>query len=125
MSTIDDELDALMAKHGVAYSFTPQVSERADGTWEARYPAADWSVTADTRESALAKLGDSLLERRGSDSEVDWQLAAVRRHLAEGPVPGVYAIPLEVNERIMNSADPQAALDEVLKQIDAGQAARR
>ncbi len=114
----DDQLTALMAQHGVAYFFMPQVSECANGTWEARYPAADWSVTAESRSSAIARLRAALLERRGTQDEDDWQLSAVRRHLDHGPVPGVHAIPLEVHERIMSSADPKAALNEFIKSPD-------
>lgn len=93
----------------------PMVSRRAwqdrERGWEARYPAADWSVTGDSRDSAMARLREAVLDRRGAEDEGGWQLAAVRRHLEDGPVPGVYAI----HERIMSSADPKAALDEFIR----------
>lgn len=119
MSTdIQDELNELMMQRQAAFTFVPQVSRSEDGTWQARYPAADWSVTGETREAALEHLHDIALERRGTENENTWQLDAVRTHLTNGPVPGVYEIPLEVNERIMSSPDPKAALDAVIQQID-------
>ena len=113
-----DELTELMLQRGVAYTFTPQVSQRDDGSWQARYPGANWTVTGDTRDDALAHLGAAVLEHRGTDHENIWQLHAVKTHITNGPVPGVYEIPLDVNERIMNSPDPQAALNSVIKEID-------
>jgi hypothetical protein len=48
--------------------------------------------------------------------------AAVREHLAHGPLGGVYEIPLDVNDRIKGSENPLAALTEVLDAIDAQRA---
>lgn len=119
MSTeTQDELTALMLKRQAAFTFVPQLTRCEDGSWKARYPAADWSATGDTREAALARLHDAAFTRRGTQGENTWQLNAVRDHLTNGPVAGVYEIPLDVNERIMQSADPKAALDAVIKQLD-------
>lgn len=115
-----DELTALMLQRQVAFTFVPQLTRCEDGQWQARYPAAGWSVTGETREAALNRLHDAALTRRGGHDENTWQLDAVLDHLTNGPVAGVYEIPLDVNERIMNSADPKAALDEVINQIDKG-----
>jgi hypothetical protein len=125
VTTTCDELTALMLERGVAYTFVPQISLRGDDSWVAHYPAADWSVIGASREDALARLHDAALERRGTRNENVWQIVAVQNHLANGPVAGVYEIPLDVNERIMNSADPQAALDEVIEKIDSERAAAR
>jgi hypothetical protein len=118
----DEEMTALMIERGIAYVFRPQVSQLAGGSFEARYPAADWSAGGDSRDDAIANLGDAALTHRGTPDETSWQVAAVREHLAHGPLDGVYEIPLDVNDRIMASKDPQAALTEVLDAIDAQRA---
>ena len=113
-----DELTELMLQRGVAFVFKPQVSQCDDGSWHARYPGATWSVTGDTRDDALDHLGTTVLDNRGTDHETTWQITAVKEHLAHGPIPGVYEIPLAVNDDIMNSPNPQAALNDVIKTID-------
>ena len=118
----DEEVTALMIERGIAYVFRPQVSQLAGGSFEARYPAADWSATGASRDEGIANLGDGALNRRGTPDETSWQVAAVREHLAHGPLDGVYEIPLDVNDRIMASKDPQAAMTEVLDAIDAQRA---
>ena len=118
----DEEMTALMIERGIAYVFRPQVSQLAGGSFEARYPAADWSAVGESRDEAIANLGEAALNRRGTPDETSWQVAAVRTHLAHGPLDGVYEIPLDVNDRIMGSADPQAALTDVLDAIDAQRA---
>jgi hypothetical protein len=118
----DEEMTALMIERGIAYLFRPQVSQLDDGSFEARYPAADWSVAGASRDEAIANLGEAVLNRRGTRDETSWQIAAVREHLAHGPLDGVYEIPLDVNDRIMASKDPQAALAEVLDAIDVQRA---
>jgi hypothetical protein len=118
----DEEMTALMIERGVAFTFRPHVSQLDDGSWQARYPAADWTATGASRDDAIANLGDAALNRRGTPDETSWQVAAVREHLAHGPLGGVYEIPLDVNDRIMASTDPQAALTEVLDEIDAQRA---
>jgi hypothetical protein len=118
----DDEMTALMIERGIAYVFRPQISQLTGGSFEARYPAADWTATGASRDDAIANLGDAALNRRGTADETSWQVAAVREHLAHGPLDGVYEIPLDVNDRIMASKDPQAALTDVLDAIDAQRA---
>jgi hypothetical protein len=115
----DEEMTALMIERGIAYVFRPQLSQLAGGSFEARYPGADWSAVGDSHDEAIANLGEAALTRRGTPDETSWQLAAVREHLAHGPLDGVYEIPLDVNDRIMRSEDPQAALAEVLDAIDS------
>jgi hypothetical protein len=118
----DEEMTALMIERGIAYVFRPRVSQLAGGSFEARYPAADWSAAGPSRDDAIANLGDAAVNRRGTPDETSWQVTAVREHLAHGPLDGVYEIPLDVNDRIMASKDPQAALTEVLDAIDAQRA---
>jgi hypothetical protein len=118
----DEEMTQLMIERGVAFTFRPHVSQLDDGSWQARYPGADWTATGASRDDAIANLGDAALNRRGTPDETSWQVAAVREHLARGPLDGVYEIPLDVNDRIMASKDPQAALTDVLDAIDAQRA---
>jgi hypothetical protein len=118
----DEEMTALMIKRGIAYLFRPHVSQLDDGSFEARYPAADWTASGASRDDAIANLASAALNRRGTPDETAWQVAAVREHLAQGPLDGVDEIPLDVNDRIMASTDPQAALTEVLDAIDAQRA---
>lgn len=118
----DEDMTALMIELGVAYVFRPQVRELDGGSFEARYPAADWSAVGESEDGAIANLSEAALNRRATPGETSWQLAAVREHLVHGPLDGVYEIPLETNDRIMASEDPQAALTEVLDAIDAHRA---
>ncbi|QFS94607.1 hypothetical protein FIV07_27930 (plasmid) [Mycobacterium sp. THAF192] len=54
---------------------------------------------------------------RAADA-VDWQTAAVHAYLENGPIPGVYEIDLDINERIMIATNPQAALNDVITNIE-------
>ena len=72
------------------------ITHRNDGSWQARYPEADWSVTADTEEAAKTKIREEA-ERRlsaGQDS-TGTPVDILERHLAH-PIPGIYAMDTEL-----------------------------
>lgn len=99
----------------------PQFERLSDGSWRAHYPASDWSVIGETRESAIEKLK---LEHQRRVKEQPGYLAAeynaLRRHLIE-PIPGVYAFTREEGERVRASQDPQAELERIANELDAAQ----
>jgi hypothetical protein len=45
-----------MAERNAAFIFRPIVSQQPDGSWRARYPGAEWSVTATSSTGATHKL---------------------------------------------------------------------
>jgi hypothetical protein len=97
----------------------PQVEQLADKSWRAHYPASDWSVTADSRESVIERL--KLEDQRRLKEQPDYgvtRFKALRRHLVE-PIPGVYAITREEGERIRATQDPQAEFERIADEIDA------
>jgi hypothetical protein len=62
----DEARTALMIERGVAFTFRPHVGQLDDGSWRARYPAADWSATRVSRAHAIANLADAALNRTGA-----------------------------------------------------------
>ena len=78
-----------------AFIVRPIVSEQPDGSWRARYPEAEWSVTAASSTDAMHKLHAAQLDRLTDPRSAHWQLIALRQHLDHGPVPGVYEIPAD------------------------------
>lgn len=118
MTTPHPTLDDIMRERRTAFVFQPQITEQPDHTWRAHYPAADWSVTAPTQDAARAKLEAEMRNRIRDEDAVDWQTAAVHTYLENGPIPGVYEIDLDTNERIMTATNPQAALNDVIANIE-------
>ena len=110
-----DDFTNLMQQRGVAFVFKPTLQRIDENTWQARYPAASWCGSGNTEDEAMASLRELMLAHTKPD---DWQLAAAREHLTNGPLAGVYEIPLEANERAMNSSNPKAALDALISEID-------
>jgi hypothetical protein len=113
-------LDDDVAEDGIGFYSRPQVERLPDGSWVGQYPAADWSITADSRESVITKL--QLEDQRRSQEQPGYTIAryeALRRHLIE-PIPGVYAISREEAERIRSTPDPQAEFNRVADEMDAG-----
>jgi hypothetical protein len=97
----------------------PQVEQLADNSWRAHYPASDWSVTAESRESVIEKL--KLEDQRRLKEQPGYgvtRFKALRRHLSE-PIPGVYAITREEGERIRATQDPQAEFERIANEMDA------
>ena len=113
------ELACAMAERNAAFIFRPIVSEQLDGSWRACYPGAEWSVTATSSTDATHKLHAAQLDRLTDPRSADWQLIALRQHLDHGPVPGVYEIPADRYQHITSSADPQAELNQLIRQLDA------
>lgn len=117
-----DELSELMQARGSAFVFQPQVV-REETCWRASYPGADWSVTGATHEEASARLYDDV-DGRIQRHEVGWQLCAVRQHIATGGVPGLYEIPRESHDLVMDiltefgPVAAQAALNDLIAAIE-------
>lgn len=80
-----DDMADLMRERGVSFVFTPVVAEQPDGTWVAHYPGAEWEVTADDAETARLRLRAAEQDRMRDPAGSDWQVAAVRKYLTEGP----------------------------------------
>lgn len=116
IETRDDMAD-LMRERGASFVFTPVVTEQHNGSWVAQYPGADWKVTADDAEIARQRLREAELDRMRDPANSEWQVAAVRKYLSEGPIAGVYEVDTETSARIHASGD-EAQLDVVLEEID-------
>lgn len=122
--TTENELYDLLRQRGTAFAFRPLVTHH-DGVWRATYPAADWSVSGNTHDEALARLHERALSGLVAGENQRWEDAAIRAALDHGPIPGVYEISISEHEAIMASADPPAALDAALAVIDAGRERRQ
>jgi len=109
-----------IGEDSIGFYSRPQVEKLPNGSWHACYPAADWSITAPSREEAIAKL--QLEDQRRSKEQPDYMIRrykALRRHLTE-PMPGVYGISREEAARIGSAPDPQAEFNRVADEMDAG-----
>lgn len=116
----DRPLGEHVGEDGIGFYTRPQVEQLPDGSWRAYHPASDWSITAPSREAAIAKL--QLEDQRRSKEQPDYMTGrykALRRHLTE-PIPGVYAISLEEAERIRSTPDPHAEFNRIADEMDAG-----
>jgi hypothetical protein len=105
---------------GMGFFSRPQLEQLPDGSWRAHYPASDWSITAVSRDAAIAKL--QLEDQRRNKEQPGYTVmryTALRRHLIE-PIPGVYAISQEEAERIRSTPDPQAEFNRIADEMDAG-----
>jgi hypothetical protein len=97
----------------------PQVEQLIDKSWRAYYPASDWSVTAENRESVIEKL--KLEDQRRLKEQPGYgvtRFKALHQHLID-PIPGVYAISHEEGERIRATQDPHAEFERIANEIDA------
>ncbi|UQB93086.1 MULTISPECIES: hypothetical protein [Mycobacterium] len=104
------DIERLMVERKISFVFRPCITERPDGTWVARYPAADWSVTGRDADEARQRLHAEQLARIRDPNRSDWKVDAVRRHFAEGPLDGVYELDNAVADRVIE-AGTQAALN--------------
>ncbi|MCA4734127.1 hypothetical protein H8Z64_07185 [Mycobacterium avium subsp. hominissuis] len=104
------DIERLMIERNVSFVFRPSVAELPDGTWVARYPAADWSVMGCCSEEARQRLHAEQLSRMRGANHSDWKVEAVVRHFAEGPVTGVYELDNAVADSVIE-AGTQEALD--------------
>ncbi|WP_156764829.1 hypothetical protein [Mycobacterium sp. 1081908.1] len=120
MESEDRPLGEDVGADAMGFYSRPQLEELPDGSWRAYYPASDWSITAASRDAAIAKL--QLEDQRRSQEQPDYtatRYRALRRHLIE-PIPGVYAISQEEAERIRSTPDPQAEFNRIADEMDAG-----
>ena len=70
---------------------TPRFEQQPDGTWQASYAGVDWSVTAATKQAAVAALQAEDQRRVESDPEYrDFLFQLARRNLTD-PSPDIEA----------------------------------
>jgi len=78
----------------------PQL-EQSGGSWTARYPEADWSVSAPTEEQVRQRLGEEVVRRQGAgENALAYADDVYRRHL-RAPVAGVYAMKNELYRELV------------------------
>jgi hypothetical protein len=105
-----------------AFHLQPQL-ERSSGTWTARYPEADWSVSAPSKEQALQRLGEEFIRRQNAGEDpLAYAEAVYRRHLRD-PVPGVYAVDNELYRELVHApeSDRKRAIEEAERRRRRGQ----
>lgn len=112
------ELADMMRQRRVSFVFRPQVQQHSDGSWIARYPRADWSVTAGSPTAAVHRLREAERDRMGDSRNGQWQAEAARDHLQHPRTPGVYQLGADMSARITDSRTPEAALDEIIAELD-------
>lgn len=120
MTTIHtrDDYYELLRTTGKSFVFMPIVTPNEDGTWTARYPGANWDVSAPDEAGARQKLHDSKLQHMGDPGQDDeWELNAVREHFARGPIPGVYELDAETAARVHNPPSEEE-LNKAIADID-------
>jgi hypothetical protein len=103
-----------------AFYSRPQLERLADRSWQAHYPAMDWSITAESREEAIEQLKQEDMRRAESvPNYIVARQAALSKHLTN-PIPGVYAIPMSMIEQFMGTRDEQTELNRIADEMDAG-----
>jgi hypothetical protein len=94
----------------------PQVNQ-SGGSWTARYPGADWSVSDSTRELALQRLREEFIRRQNAgDDPLDYADEIFRRHLQD-PVPEVYAVDNELYRELVHA--PEEYRDRAVREANA------
>lgn len=111
------DIERLMVERKISFVFRPCITEQSDGTWVARYPAADWSVTGRDVDEARECLRAEQLTRMRDPSYSDWKIEAVRQHFAAGPVDGVYELDNDIADCVVDTGT-QAALDAAVAAIE-------
>lgn len=111
------DVERVMAERDISFVFRPLMTEQPDGSYVARYPGADWSVTGPDSDQARTRLRDEELARIGDPTTADWKINAVRLHLSEGPIDGVYELSNETADRVIDAGTP-AALDAEIAAIE-------
>lgn len=105
-----------------AFHMEPQLKQGV-GSWTAAYPAADWSVSAPSKEEALERLGEEFIRRQNiGEDPLAYADAVYRRHLRE-PIPGVYAIDNELYRELVRApeSDRKFAIEEAERRRRLGQ----
>lgn len=108
-----EDIERIMLERNVAFHFETLLTEQPEGSWVARYPGADWSVTGSDKEQAGQRLRAEILQRIGTPDAHKWKINAVRRHIENGPIVGVYEIPNADFDRAVEVGTTEA-LDAVL-----------
>ena len=67
----------------------PQIEQLPEGRWRASYPGLDWSVTAASRQAAIAELQAEDQRRVESDPAYQNFLFDLARRTLTDPVPGI------------------------------------
>jgi hypothetical protein len=101
------DVERIMLVRDISFVFQPVVEQR-DGGWVARYPAADWHATGDTAGQARARLREQELQRMGTPAATEWKIAAVRQHVEDGPIPGVYELDNAAAGRAIDAGTTEA-----------------
>lgn len=111
------DVERVMLERNVSFVFRPCITEQPDGSWNACYPGAQWSVSGRDADEARNRLHAEELTRMRDPNHSDWKVEAVRRHLNEGPIEGVYELDNATADRVVDEGT-QAALDSELAAID-------
>lgn len=104
--------------HGAYFAFSPQVKRLPDGSWEAFYPGQKKGISGETAEAAKKALSDHFRNELGNHNK-HWQAEAVRKHLREEPVPGVYIFDADKHKRLRDSGFSREVEQEIMAEMRA------
>lgn len=111
------DIERVMVERNVSFVFKPCIIEQPDGSWLARYPGADWSVSGGDETAARQRLRAEQLARMGDSTHVDWKIQAVRQYLENGHADGVYVLDNDTVDQVID-AGTSAALDAAVAAVD-------
>lgn len=111
------DIERVMVERNISFVFKPSVTEQPDGSWIARYPGADWSVSGGDAAEARQRLHAEELARMGDSTHADWKIEAVRQYLEKGHLEGVYALDNGTVDQVVD-AGTSAALDAALAAVE-------
>lgn len=113
------DFEELTSRH--CFRLIPQVNRVAENIWQASYPGLNWSVNADSEQSAIEKLQAEDLRRTREEPDDYWSMftAVIQRHLHK-PISGVQMIERSEYERITGGLDPESELERAFRESDAG-----
>lgn len=111
------DVERVMMDRNMSFVFRPCITEQPGGSWNAFYPGAGWSVSGRDADEARSRLRAEEFTRMRDPNHADWKVEAVRRHLTEGPIEGVYELDNATADRVVDEGT-QAALDTEIAAID-------
>lgn len=114
----------VMLERGCVFVFYPDVHEASPGRWVGQFPAAKWSIQADSFQAALAQLEATESEKCAQRGYLGWQVNAVSRHL-QWPVEGVYELDPTAYQRTLESENPEQALEQLIALLESCSAGQR
>jgi hypothetical protein len=110
-----DDAVAMEQLRQYAFHMEPQIVDNS-GVWTASYPGADWSVSADSKDQVLERLGEEFARRQNAgDDPLAYADSIYLQHLRD-PIDGIYAVDNELYRALIHA--PVAERERVIREAE-------